>query len=57
MPMISPTAISPHNSNMSKKTVPPQAKDVEPEAHEAQRAGWLVTAVAYFKQLFTKKKH
>ena len=57
MPMISPTAISPHNSNMSKRIVPPQPKNVESEAHEAQRAGWLVMAVAYFKQLFTKKKH
>jgi len=58
MPMISPSAISPHNHNLCKKAVPPQQpKEVNPEAHEARRAGWLVTAVTYFRKLLTVKTH
>ena len=52
MPIISPTAISPHNANLNKKK--PQPREVQ---HEARRASWLVTAVTYFRKLLTVKKH
>jgi len=52
MPIISPTAISPHNAILNKRK--PQPRAVQ---HEARRASWLVAVVAYFRKLLTVKKH